>query len=571
MVCQKPKRIKVQIAEQAILKIDELKIDDSLNNMDKKLVKKATKEDVKPPKKGRQSQLKPMKTAPQCFDANQLGLYKSALPHSIVEIIATLNRAGFLAYIVGGGVRDSLLGLAPKDFDAVTNARPHEIKEVFGSRCRIIGKRFQLAHVYSGREMIEVATFRSAPVGNQHTNHGGMIMRDNVWGNINDDFVRRDFSINALYFDPIKSQVKDFCGALHDIQSKTLRLLGKPALRIEEDPVRLLRALRFKAKLGFEFDEALAKQFCPKNWQLLGQVSAHRLYDETQKMFTGGYLQALLPLLYQYGATKALFFCADGAVPNALMMAVAKSSDERVADGRAVNPAYFYAALLWDDYLHHLDKFKKKFSFYDAQMKAARRTIERQRVRTAIPRFAEEFITQIWLLQPKLTKPCAQDVNALISHPRFRAAYDFLLMREMADDNPKAELTNGMGVWWTQFILFDDKARQKMVDELSGLSKNKRYQKTDVDKQSSAELWQIQQLSLNDGKQAKAVKPLFEMPQNSRQKRRRVPTPVVLQAVCYSDDDFAKLLMDEPFTPARRKHKTKPMKHLLDDMTQGEK
>lgn len=228
--------------------------------------------------------------------AKQLELNKSELPNSITEVIATLSRAGFDAYIVGGGVRDTLLGLAPKDFDAVTDAKPYEIKDVFGKRCRIIGRRFQLAHVYSGRELIEVATFRGPPNNKASTNQDGMILRDNVWGDIKQDFARRDFSINALYYQPLKGVVHDFCGALEDIDNKIIRLLGHAPIRIEEDPVRLLRALRFKAKLGFEFDKELSEQFHDSNWALLEQISPHRLYDETQKMFTGGYLVPLLPL-----------------------------------------------------------------------------------------------------------------------------------------------------------------------------------------------------------------------------------------------------------------------------------
>ena len=174
--------------------------------------------------------------------AKQLELNKSELPNSITEVIATLTRAGFDAYIVGGGVRDTLLGLRPKDFDAVTDAKPHEIKDVFGKRCRIIGRRFQLAHVYSGRELIEVATFRGPPTSNANTNQDGMILRDNVWGDIKQDFARRDFSINALYYQPLKGVVHDFCGALEDIDNRIIRLLGHAPVRIDEDPVRLLRA-----------------------------------------------------------------------------------------------------------------------------------------------------------------------------------------------------------------------------------------------------------------------------------------------------------------------------------------
>lgn len=493
------------------------------------------------------------RTAKQ-HDARALGLNKQTLPHSIIEVVATLHRAGFEAYIVGGGVRDSLLGLAPKDFDAVTNAKPYEIKDLFGGRCRIIGRRFQLAHVYSGREMIEVATFRAPPKDDTHTTDGGMITRDNVWGDIHQDFERRDFSINALYYDPIKGVVHDFCGALDDIKNRTLRLLGKASVRIEEDPVRLLRALRFRAKLGFDFDKELARQFHADNWQKLLQVSTHRLYDETQKMFGGGYLSPLLPLLYEYGAMDSLIHHA-GDKPTALMTHVAQTTDARIGANLGANPAYFYATLLWSNYLHNLAKFKKKLPFYDAQVKAAARTLERQRVKTAIPRFAEEFISQIWLLQPKLTAPKPKDVEVLIKHPRFRAAYDFLLAREEADDEPLSEPTNGMGAWWMEYQLFDVKARQSMSDELSSGTRRRR-DRTGVkaSEQSHAELEQLQQLSLADRGQVSTAKPLFETDYLPKKRLRDVPPPVFAK-VSYGDEDFARLLAEESYAPPKRRHR----------------
>lgn len=317
--------------------------------------------------------------------AKQLGLNKSQLPNSIVDVVSALNRSGFDAYIVGGGVRDSLLGLNPKDFDAVTDAKPHEVKDVFGKRCRIIGRRFQLAHVYSGRDLIEVATFRAPPKDDGNTTEEGMLIRDNVWGDIKQDFARRDFSINALYYQPIKNIVHDFCNALDDIESKTLRLLGHAPVRIEEDPVRLLRALRFKAKLDFDFDTELSEQFHDNNWALLEQVSPHRLYDETQKMFTGGYLVPLLPLLFEYGAIRHLIIYPPESA-SALVTQVAVNTDKRIASGKSINPAFFYAALLWDNYLYQLNKFKKRnMPFGEAQQQAASKVIERQRIKTAIP------------------------------------------------------------------------------------------------------------------------------------------------------------------------------------------
>lgn len=398
--------------------------------------------------------------------AKQLGLNKSQLPNSIVDVVSALNRSGFDAYIVGGGVRDSLLGLNPKDFDAVTDAKPHEVKDVFGKRCRIIGRRFQLAHVYSGRDLIEVATFRAPPKDDGNTTEEGMLIRDNVWGDIKQDFARRDFSINALYYQPIKNIVHDFCNALDDIESKTLRLLGHAPVRIEEDPVRLLRALRFKAKLDFDFDTELSEQFHDNNWALLEQVSPHRLYDETQKMFTGGYLVPLLPLLFEYGAIRHLIIYPPESA-SALVTQVAVNTDKRIASGKSINPAFFYAALLWDNYLYQLNKFKKRnMPFGEAQQQAASKVIERQRIKTAIPKFAEQFIRDIWILQPKLANPRVKQITQLAEQPRFRAAFDFLLLREQCNDelNPLSESTNGMGAWWQHFQTLSDKEKQQAID-----------------------------------------------------------------------------------------------------------
>nr|WP_313973327.1 polynucleotide adenylyltransferase PcnB [uncultured Psychrobacter sp.] len=399
--------------------------------------------------------------------AKQLELNKSELPNSITEVIATLTRAGFDAYIVGGGVRDTLLGLRPKDFDAVTDAKPHEIKDVFGKRCRIIGRRFQLAHVYSGRELIEVATFRGPPLNNSNTNRDGMILRDNVWGDIKQDFARRDFSINALYYQPLKGVVHDFCGALEDIDNKVIRLLGHAPTRIEEDPVRLLRALRFKAKLGFDFDSELAAQFHDDNWALLEQISPHRLYDETQKMFTGGYLVPLLPLLFESGAIDSLFIYPP-AEPSALVKQVAINTDKRIDAGKSINPAFFYAALLWENYLHQLEKAKKRnMPFADAQLHAAGKVIDRQRIKTAIPKFAEQFIRDIWILQPKLAAPRRKQIIQLSEHPRFRAGFDFLLLREQCGDaeHPLSESTNGMGEWWQTYQTLTEQQQDQAIED----------------------------------------------------------------------------------------------------------
>ncbi|WP_201534432.1 polynucleotide adenylyltransferase PcnB [Psychrobacter ciconiae] len=422
--------------------------------------------------------------------AKQLALHKSELPNSIIEVIATLARAGFEAFIVGGGVRDTLLGLKPKDFDAVTDAKPHEVKDVFGKRCRIIGRRFQLAHVYSGRDLIEVATFRAPPKNDANITQDGMLIRDNVWGDIKQDFARRDFSINALYYQPLTGVVHDFCGAIDDINHKIIRLLGDAQTRIEEDPVRLLRALRFKAKLGFEFDEALARQFRPENWALLEQISPHRLYDETQKMFTGGYLVPLLPLLFESGAIAHLVIYPPKA-PSPLVQQVAVNTDKRIKAGKSINPAFFYAALLWENYLYQLEKFKKRnMPFSEAQLQAASIVIDRQRIKTAIPKFAEQFIRDIWLLQPRLAAPKAKQIEGLAEHPRFRAGFDFLLLREECgdSDHPLSESTNGMGEWWQNFQTLSDKQKQQAISSFDDSRRSSQKRSRNRNRQKQTEI-----------------------------------------------------------------------------------
>ena len=463
--------------------------------------------------------------------AKQLELNKSELPNSITEVIATLTRAGFDAYIVGGGVRDTLLGLRPKDFDAVTDAKPHEIKDVFGKRCRIIGRRFQLAHVYSGRELIEVATFRGPPLNDSNTNQDGMILRDNVWGDIKQDFARRDFSINALYYQPLKGVVHDFCGALEDIDNKIIRLLGNAPTRIEEDPVRLLRALRFKAKLGFDFDSELAAQFHDGNWALLEQISPHRLYDETQKMFTGGYLVPLLPLLFESGAIDSLIIYPP-AEPSALVKQVAINTDKRIGAGKSINPAFFYAALLWENYLHQLEKAKKRnMPFADAQMHAAGKVIDRQRIKTAIPKFAEQFIRDIWILQPKLAAPRSKQIVQLSEHPRFRAGFDFLLLREQCGDaeHPLSESTNGMGEWWHNYQTLTEQQQQQAIDDFDenirrgaykqaqrGRGRNRQKQQTSNDNGKVNHIENDQQYKVNGNGHSKQANDISNVPSRRR-------------------------------------------------------
>ncbi|WP_347454720.1 polynucleotide adenylyltransferase PcnB [Acinetobacter thermotolerans] len=392
----------------------------------------------------------------QTLRASKCGLSTAQLPSYILDVIDALTKAGYEAYIVGGGVRDLMLGLNPKDFDAVTNATPAQVKEVFGRRCRIIGRRFELAHVYSGRELVEVATFR-APPKKAVTSAQGMILRDNNWGTIEQDFARRDFSINALYYQPRKGIVLDFCNAIDDIKHKTLRLLGDPALRFEEDPVRMLRTLRFAAKLNFSIDPAILDIFTPEMTQLLRDVSPHRLYDESQKLFTMGHLQRVLPMLIDFGIWRQLFADIKPEISPFIELA-AKNTDQRISIGKTINPAFFYAVLLWKPFLERCDFYLGKGVVpAEARAQAGLDVLKRQATRTIIPRFAETFIREVWEMQTRLLNPKPQQIEALSGHARFRAGFDFLLLREKSGD----ETAQGMGSWWDAYqqMTADEKER----------------------------------------------------------------------------------------------------------------
>ena len=415
----------------------------------------------------------------QTLRASKCGLSTAQLPSYILDVIDALTKAGYEAYIVGGGVRDLMLGLNPKDFDAVTNATPAQVKEVFGRRCRIIGRRFELAHVYSGRELVEVATFR-APPKKEVTSAAGMILRDNNWGTIEQDFVRRDFSINAMYYQPRKGIVLDFCNAVDDVKNRTLRLLGDPKTRFEEDPVRMLRTLRFAAKLNFSIADEILEVFTPELTTLLRDVSPHRLYDESQKLFTMGHLNRVLPMLIDFGIWKQLFAEIQPNITQFIERA-AKNTDQRIQIGKTINPAFFYAVLLWKPFLERCDYYLKKGVVpAEARAQAGLDVLKRQATRTIIPRFAETFIREVWEMQVRLLNPKPQQIAALSNHARFRAGFDFLLLREKSGDSD----TLGMGMWWDNYqnMTADEKERAiSQYNRQRAKTRRKAAQHDDVD------------------------------------------------------------------------------------------
>lgn len=437
----------------------------------------------------------------QTLRASKCGLSTTQLPASILDVIDSLTKAGYEAYIVGGGVRDLMLGLNPKDFDAVTNATPSQVKEVFGRRCRIIGRRFELAHVYSGRELIEVATFR-APPKKAVTSASGMILRDNNWGTIEQDFARRDFSINTLYYQPRKGIVLDFCDAVADIKSKTLRLLGDPKQRFEEDPVRMLRTLRFAAKLDFTIDPEILKIFDVEMTQLLRDVSPHRLYDESQKLFTMGHLARVLPMLIEFDIWRQLFADVKPDITPFIERA-ARNTDQRIQIGKTINPAFFYAVLLWRSFSDRCEFYLQKGVVpAEARAQAGLDVLKRQATRTVIPRFAETFIREVWEMQTRLLNPKPQQIEALAGHARFRAGFDFLLLREKSGDST----TEGMGEWWDQYQLLNADGKEAMIAKYN---------------RQRAKSRRKQQLDPVDTRESLDIEPLVDVPEPRNRRDRR--------------------------------------------------
>lgn len=381
-----------------------------------------------------------------------------------LKTLYRLRENGHEAFLVGGCVRDLLLGLHPKDFDVATSATPEQVKQAFGGQCQLIGRRFRLAHVRYGREIIEVATFRAHHTqgdDGQHgqTSHTGVILRDNVWGSIEEDAERRDFTVNALYYNINDFSVWDMAGGMADIDRRQLRLIGDPETRYREDPVRMLRAIRFAAKLEFSLEAGTAAPI-RKLGDLLDHISSHRLFDEAQKLLASGHAERVLRLLDEYDLYRHLFIQGGASDESKrLLTLTAQSTDDRIAEGKSVNPAFFYAALLWERMQEEYgDLVAEGMPAMPALQQAGQRVISRQTERTAIPRFNAQTIRDIWEMQPRLEFPRPRQVEALLQQQRFRAAYDFLVLREESGED-----THGWGAWWTRYQDADPGLRAEML------------------------------------------------------------------------------------------------------------
>lgn len=416
--------------------------------------------------------------APEVIQRGKHNISRSDISENALKVLYRLKNAGYKSYLVGGAVRDLLLGLKPKDFDVVTDARPEQIRELFRN-CRLIGRRFRLAHVRFGDEVIEVSTFRAAhhvTDGDGHSNEG-RIIRDNVYGDIDDDVWRRDFTVNALFYNIENFSIIDYVGGLADIESRQLRLIGNAAARYREDPVRMLRAVRFAVKLGFEIHPSTVQPIV-EHEKYLAEIPSARLFEEFMKLFMHG--QALLTLqqLCRYDLFRHLFpetnellvHEKDGAVKN-LLERVFSNTDLRIAEGKPVTPAFLIAALLWFPMLQRTEEYiSNGLSEQDAIQLASDAVISRQVSSIAIPRRYTLMAREIWGLQYRLKHNKGSKPHRLVSHPRFRAAYDFMLMRSEAGEHLQ-ELVD----WWSTFIESNNGLLHGHDDH--GKSRNRRYRR----------------------------------------------------------------------------------------------
>jgi len=401
---------------------------------------------------------------------------RADISRGALKVLYGLKDAGYEAYLVGGGVRDLLLGREPKDFDVVTDAEPEEVKRVFRNS-RLIGRRFRLAHVRFGPEIIEVATFRSAvddAEDQDRVSVNGRIVRDNVYGtSAEDDVMRRDFSVNGLYYDIRDFSVLDFTGGMADLEAGVLRIIGDPVRRYREDPVRMLRAVRFAAKLGFRLGDETAAAI-PECAPLLAEIPPARLYEEVLKMFLGGAAAQSFELLTHYDLFKYLFVESaelmneDPMAPAAqLVLQALANTDTRIQEDKPVTPAFLFAALLWPavqrDAIDHGERGLTPMQAIDA---AGMDVLGRQISQVSVPRRFSLASREIWSLQARLEQRRGKRAIQLLGRPRFRAAYDFLLLRAESGEDV-AE----MAEWWTKFQEMDDSGQKA---ELAGTGPRRR-------------------------------------------------------------------------------------------------
>lgn len=385
---------------------------------------------------------------------------RNQISEHALKVLYRLHKAGFDAYLVGGCVRDLLLGVQPKDFDVVTNATPEQIRQLF-KNCRLIGRRFRLAHVVFGRDVIEVATFRGHHSDEHQDNNKlsrkndeGRLLRDNVYGSIEEDAQRRDFTLNALYYNIADFAIYDFVGGMADLEAGNLKLIGDPEGRYREDPVRMIRAVRFATKLGLRIDDSCRKPI-PKLAHLLDDIPAARLFEEFLKMFLSQKAQANFEVMNELGLMAPLFPVLKTPLKEAnsieyrMVRQAFVDTDERLSKDKSVNPGYLFAAILWYPMVARADEIMQEASLseFDAYQIASADIIGLQSRSISIPKRFSLPMRDIWLLQLRLQQTTPRKSLRLLSHPKFRAGYDFLLLRGRVENN---KALKELGEFWTQ-------------------------------------------------------------------------------------------------------------------------
>ena len=404
----------------------------------------------------------------QHYSSDKLEINLSDVSEGAMLVCKTLQDNGYDGYLVGGCVRDWMLGMHPKDFDVATNATPEQIRPLF-KRARIIGRRFKLVHVHHKREMIEVATYRAAPGDSASQHHkqseSGRVLRDNVYGSLSEDACRRDFTVNSLYLDPIAKQVIDYLGGVDDLQNRRLKLIGDPDTRFAEDPVRMLRALRFKAKLGFEIPDDL-NALIEKHQDHFREVSNARLFDETFKLFHHAHAVESWHTLCEHGFLPMLFPLTEDEIEQNEMvedfvLRALENTDRRVAQGKPVIPAFFFAVILWHAYLAERHNNPNSPDGREGIYRAAENVFRAQYPVIAIPKRVSGVIIEIWDMQWHLEMRRVKSIDGLLENRRFRAAYDFLLLRQTI-----GEIDSEIPDWWTRIQDADESGKREMVQAL---------------------------------------------------------------------------------------------------------
>lgn len=399
--------------------------------------------------------------------ASAHGVELSLVSEAAVRTCRTLQEAGFKAYVVGGAVRDLMLGLRPKDFDVATNATPDQVRNLF-RRSRVIGRRFQIVHVLFGRETIEVSTFRAIQEAAETDEHG-RVLKDNVWGSQAEDAARRDFSINALYLDPIADTLLDYHDGVRDMKKRVLRIIGEPEQRFREDPVRMLRVARFVAKLGFEIDartRAPIRALAP----LISNVPAARLFDEMLKLLVSGHALACLHELRREGLHHGLLPLLDVILEQPdgerFVTTALERTDQRVLAGKPISPGFLFASLLWQPVqVRWQQSLAAGKPSVPALAEAIDIVMDQQAAQLAIQRRHQADMREIWMMQPRFERRTGRTPFALLDHLRLRAGYDFLLLRCDSGELPEA-----IGQWWTEFIDADGTRRAEMIREASSVA-----------------------------------------------------------------------------------------------------